>query len=181
MISEQLPRFPYHPDPVATGSVVATPVVCACCGQQRSFTYAGPVFAQEELADRLCPWCIADGSAAAAYGAQFTDAPWRVPEDVTAEATDVVLHRTPGFIGWQQEQWMHHCPDGAEFHGRVGAEELAALPGAVQTLRDDFASYGWTAEDFDKFLQRLSPDGEATAYLFRCRHCRSYLAYADFL
>lgn len=78
---EGLPQFPYHP--VATGSVVAAEVVCACCGQRRPCTYVGPVYAVEELRRRLCPWCIADGRAAAMFDAQFTDAHWRVPR-VTA-------------------------------------------------------------------------------------------------
>jgi uncharacterized protein CbrC (UPF0167 family) len=70
MTGEQLPRFLYHPDPIATGSVVGSPVVCSCCGQLRALTYVGPVFAEDELEDELCPWCIADGSAAETYDAQ---------------------------------------------------------------------------------------------------------------
>ncbi|MFE9688366.1 CbrC family protein [Micromonospora sp. NPDC005806] len=59
---EGLPQFPYHPDPVGTGSIVAAEVVCACCGRRRPFTYVGPVYAVEELARALCPWCIANGT-----------------------------------------------------------------------------------------------------------------------
>lgn len=86
-------RFTYHPDPVATGSVVAAEVTCACCGQRRRFTYVGPVYAVEELAEALCPWCIADGRAGSMFDAQFTDVGWRVPEDVPADVSEVVLRR----------------------------------------------------------------------------------------
>lgn len=143
-------------------------------------TYVGPVFAEEELENELCPWCIADGSAADKYDAQFTDARWRVPDDVPAEVTEIVLRRTPGFTGWQQERWLHHCGDGAEFHGRIGAKELSALPDAHRSLVADTAEYGWSADQLAKFLERLDPNDGATAYLFRCRHCRTHLAYADF-
>jgi uncharacterized protein CbrC (UPF0167 family) len=180
MIEGELPAFPYHPDPVATGSVVRAPVRCLCCGQQRSMAYVGPVFAEEELERELCPWCIADGSAAETYDAQFTDVVWRVPDDVSAEATEVVLRRTPGFHGWQQERWLYHCDDGAEFHGRVGAHELNAAPDARQALLADLVSYGWSDDELKTFLESLDPDGVATAYLFRCRHCHKHLAYADF-
>ncbi|WP_410816238.1 CbrC family protein [Micromonospora sp. 050-3] len=72
-----------------------------CCGRRRPrpFTYDGPVYAVAELARALCPWCIADGQAAAMFDAQFTDASWRVPDDVPADVTEVVLRRTPGFVG----------------------------------------------------------------------------------
>ncbi|MEV4384686.1 CbrC family protein [Micromonospora sp. NPDC049580] len=176
---ERLPQFPYHPDPVGTGSIVAAEVVCACCGRRRPFTYAGPVFAVEELDRALCPWCIADGRAAAMFDAQFTDVSWRVPDDVPADVTEVVLRRTPGFVGWQQEQWLHHCRDAAEFHGSVGANELAAFPDALEHLRLELAGSGWSDDDKDWYLQALSKDGPVTAYLFRCRHCGSYLAYSD--
>jgi uncharacterized protein CbrC (UPF0167 family) len=180
MIKGELPEFPYHPDPIATGSVVGKPLLCSCCGQQRTMTYVGPVFAEEELEDELCPWCIADGTAADTYDAQFTDVTWRVPDDVSAEVTEVVLRRTPGFNGWQQERWLHHCGDGAEFHGRVGAKELRTLPDARAVLLADMGRYGWSAAQLERFVESLDAGGSATAYLFRCRHCRTHLAYADF-
>jgi hypothetical protein len=39
--------------------------------------------------DRLCPWCIADGKAAATFEVEFTDVS-NVPADVPAEITDVL-------------------------------------------------------------------------------------------
>jgi uncharacterized protein UPF0167 len=42
-------------------SSVASDVRCLCCGEQRGFVYAGPVYATHELRGSLCPWCIADG------------------------------------------------------------------------------------------------------------------------
>jgi hypothetical protein len=77
----EFPEFPYHPDPRATGSVVVSDTSCVACGQSRGFVYAGPVYSQGELIDSLCPWCIADGSAAEKYEAEFTDVGWGVPAD----------------------------------------------------------------------------------------------------
>jgi uncharacterized protein len=111
------------------------------------------------------------------FDAEFTDA----PGEVGAEVTDEVLHRTPGFTGWQQERWLHHCNDAAEFHGPAGAEELAPFPDAVECLRLEVLEWGgWSAEQVDGYLQSLSKDGQPTAYLFRCRHCETHLAYSDF-
>jgi len=168
-LTTDLPEFPYHPDPRATGVVEASETVCASCGQGRGFIYTGPVYAAEELVDCLCPWCIADGSAAEKFEAEFTDVGWGVPEDVPRRVIEEVATRTPGFSGWQQEHWLYHCGDAASFLGRVGWRELQAYPEAIEPLR----------QGSDDDLEALSADGETTAYLFRCRHCARHLAYAD--
>lgn len=62
-MSETLPAFRYHPDPVATGSVIPSNAECRICGEARGFIYTGPSYGDEGLTDEVCPWCIADGSA----------------------------------------------------------------------------------------------------------------------
>ncbi len=136
------------------------------------------MFAVRALNRVLCPWCIADGRAAQMFDAQFTDVWWRVPDDVSGEVTEEVLRRTPGFSGWQQEHWLHHCGDAAEFQGAVGSEELAEFPDAVTDLRSQLTG-GWSAREVDVYLRALSRKGQPTGYLFRCRHCRTHLAYSD--
>jgi uncharacterized protein CbrC (UPF0167 family) len=136
------------------------------------------VYSVHSLRNALCPWCIADGRAAQLFDAQFTDVGWQ-PGDVAAAVTEEVLRRTPGFSGWQQEVWLDHCGDAAEFHGRVGATELVAFPDALELLRSELSSQPWSAANVDAYLQALSKDGQPTGYLFRCRHCRTHLAYAD--
>lgn len=68
-----LPKFKYHPDPVGTGSIVESDVECCCCGKTRGYIYVGPVYAEEEYEECICPWCIADGSARKKLDARFTD------------------------------------------------------------------------------------------------------------
>src|SRR4030042_2296179 len=123
-----LPSFKYHPDPIGTGNIVQSDVKCCCCGTARGYIYTGPVYAVKEYSRRICPWCIADGTAHKKLDAGFTDEDgiggggmWDiVPEEVIAE----VAYRTPGFSGWQQEQWWTHCQDAGQFLGRAGRKEL---------------------------------------------------------
>lgn len=168
-MSERLPLFRYHPDPVGTGSIVQSDEVCERCGERRGFVYAGPIYTAAKV-ELLCPWCIADGSAAQQFDADFT-ATDGAPDDVPPTVLDEVVHRNPGFTGWQQEQWMFHCTDAAEFRGVVGWDEVRAAPGAVDALLAD----GWREED----LPSMSVDGDLVGYLFRCRHCGANLANAD--
>ncbi|WP_455351443.1 CbrC family protein [Streptomyces sp. SYSU K217416] len=174
--TEPLPSFPYHPDPIATGSVIPSDTECASCGRRRGYVYVGPVYAVESLRQQLCPWCIADGTAAERYEAQFTE----VDSGVTGEVARAIEGRTPGFSGWQQERWLVHCGDGAAFLGRVGAAELTAYPDAVEHLRMDLEWPGREPERFNRFLSAVDADDQPTAYLFRCRSCAEHLAYADF-
>ena len=171
-MSEAPPAFKYHPDPLATGSMKESDETCVACGRARGYIYVGPVYAVEELVDELCPWCIADGSAARKYNADFTDVGWGVPQGVSAAVLDEVAHRTPGFCGWQQEHWLYHCDDAAAFLGRVGYRDLEQIPGALAMLLDD-------DDQTEAFVRSLHADGEVTAYLFRCLACSTHVVYAD--
>ena len=176
-----LPSFAYHPDPVATGSVAPSVAVCRACARARGFIYMGPIYAVEELAEALCPWCIADGSAAARFDADFTDpdgvggyGEW---SHVAPEIVEEVSRRTPGFIGWQQERWWTHCGDAARFLGRAGRIELVTQwPGAVPALRKES---GYDDPQWATYFQTLNAEGSPCAYVFECRGCGALGGYSD--
>jgi uncharacterized protein CbrC (UPF0167 family) len=178
----KLPVFKYHPDPVATRSVAPSDAECECCGRARGWIYTGPVYSNEELTEALCPWCIDDGAAHRKFDATFTDedgiggcgASESVPDHVVAH----VAQRTPGFSGWQQEQWWTHCGDAAAFIGRAGKRELEAHgPEAITAIRE---STGLSNDkDWNDFFAALDRDGSPTAYLFRCIACGALGGYQD--
>ena len=178
-MTEALPTFRYHPDPVGTGFLVESAAVCRACERTRAWVYTGPVFAVEELVDELCPWCIADGSAAATFDACFTDVGFGIPDDVAPAVTDEIATRTPGFAGWQQEHWRYHCGDGAAFVGLVGAAELEANPEARASVEAELEADQIPAPDATAILAQLDAAGSPCAYLFRCLHCEQYLASWD--
>jgi uncharacterized protein CbrC (UPF0167 family) len=66
------------------------------------------------------------------------------------------------------------------FLGSAGVAELAALPDAVEHLRQGISEWNWPPVDVERFLASLTKEGQPTAYLFRCRICATHLAYADF-
>jgi uncharacterized protein CbrC (UPF0167 family) len=182
MTPKELPSFKYHPDPISTGSIEASDTECVCCGLVRGYIYTGPVYAVGEHDGRICPWCIADGSAHEKLGASFQDEALvggdggsdEVPKNVMAE----VVHRTPGFSGWQQEQWWTHCGDAAQFLGCAGHDELvAAGPQAVAAIR---ASTGLEeGKKWRQFFEALDKDGSPRAYLFKCSKCGLFGGYQD--
>lgn len=176
------PRFRYHPDPVSTGSAVATVEACVLCGVERGWRYAGPIYGRQ--IDVLCLNCIASGEATRAltgapeWPCMFTDAS-DVPQDVPITVVEEVTQRTPGFDSWQQASWLYHCGDGAAFLGTAGYEQLRAHPDALEMIRDDLHRLGWPADQADQMLRRMDGSGEPAAYLFRCLHCGVHLASWD--
>ncbi|WP_274521918.1 CbrC family protein [Burkholderia pyrrocinia] len=52
-ITKSLPAFRYHPDPLATGSVIRSDARCVCCGDARGYVYAGSAQAASPFVMKL--------------------------------------------------------------------------------------------------------------------------------
>ena len=180
-MTDTLPTFRYHPDPIGTGSIVPSEAECHACGRVRGFIYSGPVYAEEDLDESLCPWCIADGTAATKFGATFVDedgigdyGSW---DSVPPEVVEEVAQRTPAFSGWQQERWWTHCHDAAEFLGVAGRQELEGRwPDVIPAIRDEA---GYDDSEWAEYFTALDREHGPTAYVFRCRHCGQLGGYSD--
>uniref|UniRef100_A0A7C2JZ59 CbrC family protein n=1 Tax=Schlesneria paludicola TaxID=360056 RepID=A0A7C2JZ59_9PLAN len=178
-----LPKFKYHPDPMATGSVTKSRTKCVCCGKVRGYIYVGPVYAADEYDECICPWCIGDGSAHKKLDAEFTDDAG-IGDDgrwgkVSQRVIDEVTCRTPGFNSWQGERWWTHCRDAAQFLGSVGKKELNLLgPPAIAAIRD--SAEQMEEPEWNRLFAALRKNGSPTAYLFRCAKCGKYGGYYEY-
>ncbi|MFC9279090.1 CbrC family protein [Streptomyces collinus] len=175
-MSDSLPFFRYHPDPLASGAIRAAAETCACCKRNAGWIYTATFYTAQDVSGRFCPWCIADGSAAERFAGEFADSCGLdgVSEDILHEVT----RRTPGFHAWQDPHWLVHCQDAAAFLGEVGRSGLAAHPEALEQVRADMRMAGWHDESqLEHFLAGLGEG--ASAMLFRCIVCSTHLAYAD--
>lgn len=170
----ELPKFRYHPDPVASGSVAASKAKCACCGEARGFVYVGPVYAEgeEDLSGRICPWCIADGSAHSKLGAEFVDSEG-LEEGMPDSAAEEICQRTPGYASWQGEKWPVCCEEGMAFLGATDGKEMKGkylrLEGAAMMyIVHDLGISGGAAT---RLLGALRKDQAPTGYVFACLVC----------
>lgn len=177
-----LPHFPYHPDPIASGSIEKSDKECLCCGKARGYIYTAAIYCEADVEDGICPWCIADGSAHEKFDASFTD-PACFPDGIAQAAIDEVCFRTPGFSSWQQGQWLCCCNDACAFLEPAGYKELQArYPRAegdlITYIVHELGISGGAAHQLYRALDR---DKGPTAYIFQCRHCDAQPAYIDML
>ena len=171
-----LPSFRYHPDPMKTGAFQESKegVPCDCCGKTTHVFYTAPFFSVEDV-EYLCPACIAGGEAARKYDGSFQD-DCSVDEGVEDPAKlDELIHRTPGYCGWQQEYWRAHCGDFCAFLGYAGARELRALGALDEALADPM----WDGEQ-KEMIRKSVNGGHLQCYLFQCLHCGKHLVWMDF-
>src|SRR4051794_2681921 len=100
-MSKELPKFKYYPSacaPNGTDVVAKLPVECVVCGEECDYVYAGPVYAEEDLEESICPWCVANGSAHQQFEAEFNPIVGLAPDTVPATTVQEVAYRTPGVI-----------------------------------------------------------------------------------
>lgn len=174
----ELPPFRYHPNPLATGAFIRTdsPVNCSCCGKKVNIYYNGPFYSVENI-NGLCPECISSGKAAEKFDGEFQDEASLEAGVDDEEKRDELIHRTPGYQGWQQEYWRAHCGDYCAFAGYVGYRELKQM-GIAEELLDDSVWNQWMAEP-EEMLKNLVNGGSVQGYLFRCLHCGKNLLWID--
>ncbi|MCA8998918.1 MAG: CbrC family protein [Planctomycetaceae bacterium] len=98
-----LPTFRYHPDPLASGAIKKESGICACCGKHADYMYVASAYSSHDLRGKLCPWCIADGSAHDKFDVEFSDSVPLSDDGIPEHIIEEVVQRTPGFISWQQE------------------------------------------------------------------------------
>jgi uncharacterized protein CbrC (UPF0167 family) len=175
MAQSELPAFRYHPDPVGNGVVVESNGVCPVCNRTRGWAYVGPFFSRTSVKG-ICPWCIKSGEAASRYGGEFQDGASCDPVS-DGVFMDELLHRTPGYSGWQQEAWLSHCGEPCAFTGYAGWPDIepfrSELEGDLSRLAADFSMPP------DELARSLSRGGSLQGYLFQCVRCGVRRLHAD--
>lgn len=175
-----LPTFRYHPDPLASGSIVEADRPCVVCGQRRGYLYDVTPYGEAEDVEDICPWCIADGSAHEELDVTFVDADV-LADAVSEEVLTEVTCRTPGFANWQGDEWPTCCDDATAFLKPVGIKEVrqdhyeweGLLMGHI--VHEMQISGGAAMH----LLGSLDRDSGPTAYAFQCLNCNRMHFYID--
>lgn len=176
-MSESLPFFKYHPNPLETGNITVSNDICLCCNNKRGYIYQSSIYTSQDLVGSVCPWCIANGSAAEKFEAIFSDDSILVEEGISPEIIEEVTKKTPGYISWQQETWLTHCKDVCEFHGDAEEKEIENLDS--ETIHRFFFENEIRDEVGEIILKSYQKGGNPAIYKFVCRHCKEVKFYFD--
>ncbi len=181
-VTTDLPKFKYHPDPLKTGSIELKETECPVCGKHSNYSYFGPFYSYEYEGEerRICPNCIADGSAAKKYEGEFTTI-----DECDVENDDYkneLTKKTPGFYSIQEDHWMDHCGDFCEFIGKIGQVSGVEIgefiedivPDDIQEVLDILRIEKDNLEEF------MRNHGDIQGYLFKCLKCGKKRFYIDF-
>lgn len=178
----ELPKFKYSPNAYSIDVFENDEDICSICNEERNIRYTGSFYSIDEP-DYICPWCIADGSAAKMYDGEFNDYcgiegvspnPKDPKPKISKELLLEITKKTPSYKSWQQERWMTHCNEPCAFIGYADTETIEPL---WEELKDDIEKnrYG---TDFIK--SNLSKDGSLVGYLFQCLHCNQHRLHVDY-
>lgn len=183
---KNLPNFKYHSHPLKTGSIVKKQTDCPVCHENKEYVYEGPFYSTEDV-EGICPWCIADGNAAKKFDGEFQDycsiegisPKLNEPNTISykKEDIDILISKTPGYSGWQQEVWLGHCDEPCSFEGYVGWKEIKEAGIDVEEDLDQQAKmYRMTKNEF---CERLQNNGSIQGYLFKCVKCGKFRLTTD--
>lgn len=170
------PKFKYHLDPIETGIIKKSNIRCAVCKEKKEYYYDGPFYSEKDAVS-ICPWCIADGSAAKKFEGSFQNI--ELCEYVEEkEFLNELVYRNPGYNAWQGARWLSHCGDYCVFLGYVGWEEIKNIYGELSEDIEEIKNMRCLSQiDFEKTLIK----GERhQGYLFRCIKCGKHRLYSDF-
>ncbi|MBB5233881.1 CbrC family protein [Deinococcus budaensis] len=172
-----LPAFPYYADPLADGCFEQRPIACEVCGQAREWAYVGGMYVEDDP-ETICPWCVADGRAAAKFEGTFQDVDFS--ETASAESVTAVLNRTPRVILWNPIHWPDHCGECCTYLGTLtpsGQPEITSHESVQQEAAVIARSMSrtWTNED----ALDCAEQGTLTLHLFQCRTCQTYRLSPD--
>lgn len=165
----ELPHFKYHPDPIASETVKRQSGTCVCCEKQVEYLYVASAYSVHDLSGKLCPWCIADGSAHKKYDVSFADSYPLSEAGISEDIIEEVTCRTPGYISWQQEEWLSHCNDACAFLGDATPETIRNV--TPEELAPLIAQHGIDQAFWEQLASHYQPGGQPAIYHFRCLHC----------
>lgn len=176
VIPVPLPTFKYYPDPVGNESIIEKLAVCPCCEKPRNYMYTGNIYCVEEI-EEVCPWCIADGSAAEKWDAGFIEDGYC--KNISPDILEEINSRTPGFETWQGSRWLFSETDAMLFRGEVDGGKLVS-EGNTSKIRAVLKAvneygWGWTKDNVSKHIK----GSDMSIYLFEDKDTGEHRAYFD--
>lgn len=178
------PTFPLFADPVAEQSFKRSRKKCDCCAKSRGWIYTCSMYGPGDNDHTLCPWCIADGSAARKFKVSFQQATIfpiaKGSPKLSRSDADLVEHRTPGFVTWQDHGWFICCGRACIYIGEASSKDLAGKwASAVPSMFKGPGLKEWSEQDKANLVKSIRRRGSPAAYIFKCQVCSKLQGFWD--
>ncbi|HBB56227.1 MAG TPA: hypothetical protein DCZ49_08600 [Hyphomonadaceae bacterium] len=178
MIAESLPHFAFFVDPFKDDAFERSEEACACCGKPRGWRATCGIYSEADP-DTICPWCVADGSAARKFRGHFNTL--ETVDGLSQEHAKAITERTPLPLTWQDFDWP--CADGepcvylGHVRGDVLFEENDAAK--IAACREAVAAFYEDEAEAQDRLAACAPGDNMGVYVFRTR-AGAYRILVDF-
>ena len=158
----QRPDFKFSPNAYAIDVFKEEAGVCDVCGQTRNLKYDSSFYSVEEP-EYLCPWCIADGSAAKKYNGEFNDYAG-IEGAPAAEGNGAgAITKEDALETGQPCAFLDYA-------------DSATIRPLLTELEEDIEEAGFDR----KFVEdALTKDGWLVGYLFQCLTCKTHRLHID--
>ncbi len=182
-VRRSLPIFRYYANPYVSDVFERSYANCECCEESSEYIYCGHFFYSDVDEPHFCPWCIADGSAAAKFEGEFNDSNFIGTGEISREVVSEVAERTPGFVSFQQGPWLAHCGNACRFLGDIGdidksLLETEAARDFMQSIREQIGLKD--DEIWNKVLCTTNRERNLSIFVFACLHCGTLSGYPDY-
>ena len=182
-----LPYFPLYPNAYRLQVFEDVAGVCEVCETPRHYRYTGLFYSQEEVG-YICPWCVANGAAAAKFSGRFNDEMGIEGTEFGAENAagvvnvtwtisdaniSLISRHTPAYQSWQQGRWLVCCDQPCAF---VDYADSAMLEPIWHEIEADVMNNGIPV---DWVKSHLRVNGDFAGYLFLCLDCGKHRLLID--
>ncbi|WP_068504812.1 CbrC family protein [Paenibacillus kribbensis] len=195
MSKDKVPFFRLQPNAYDNGIFERVSMkICPICKQETEYIYAGPFYSIEDVHE-MCPWCIHNGTAATKYKGVFQAAveynggllsityddqnedfmyflDYEEIPKINDKELDELLFRTPGYVSWQESQWLSKDNELYAFIEYLDSQKLGDMREQLgDAIVQAEAKYG------------ISLDGsaeDAGIYLFKSLRDDKYKLHVDF-
>ncbi|WP_435237816.1 CbrC family protein [Psychromonas sp. PT13] len=176
-MSDKLPNFRYHPDPISSEVFVPSSKICPVCNKVNSLEYVGPFYSIVEV-DGICPWCIANGKAAEKYDLTFVDED-EIEKVDNEQFVDELTKRTPGFFFPQEDNWPSHCGD---YCVLIGTSSEVNIESKFDLLQNDILKIidNLNISEENLKAELIRDNSPLWGTLFKCSKCDNYRLVADY-
>lgn len=151
------------------GSIIKDNIKCSVCNKKGNYLYNGPIhglYSDKKI--KICPWCLADGSASKKYVSEGVGLSFNNPleDSFNLKIKDIkfageLIFRTPGAVDFLGK-WPIHCLDFCVLKDKKKINQ-------IKNLSEDIID---NLKKLEKDFPNIEKNKLIEVYIFECLECK---------